>query len=169
MLVRGGRGGGDAQFAETDGELVGDGVGVLEYDVEGVTDDEPEGVLVYDAVADGIELCDIVVDNDGDKYAPCKDLIELADADALELAVAVADADALELAVADADALEVAVADALAEDVRVGVGTKGRQQNVKSVAIEFVMNAQPYDTDATAHPTPFIPVVKGSCEFSQSE
>ena len=162
MLVSGGRGGGDAQFAEMEGELVGDGVGVGEGDIEGVTEGVKDAELVNDGVGVGVGVGDEENDIVGVDDAVSEYLIKLALADAL------ADADALEVAVADADAVEVAVADADAEDVRVGVGTNGGQQNLNSVSIELVMNAHPYDTDATAQPIPFIPVLRGSSAFSHS-
>ena len=70
MLVRGGRGGGDAQFAEMDGELVGEGVAdavdVVEGEsvavdvVEGVTDEDIDD----EGVNDGVGVCEGVSDGD---------------------------------------------------------------------------------------------------------
>ena len=79
MLVRGGRGGGDAQFAEMDGELVGDGVGVLDHDIEdvgvldddieGVTDDVTDGELVNDGVGVAVGVLNILELEDSVGYA----------------------------------------------------------------------------------------------------
>ena len=70
MLVRGGRGGGDAQFAETDGELVGEGVDVAVDVVEGecvavdVVEGVPDDDIDDEGVIEGVGVCDGVSEGD---------------------------------------------------------------------------------------------------------
>lgn len=117
ILVKGGRGGGEAQFAEMEGELVGDGVGVCDSETEedGEGDDDTEGVLV--GVGVGVGVSEGVIHDEFEDVADgVVVLVELIVVCALEegiaeissytyVAVAVADAEAEADAVAEAEAV----------------------------------------------------------------
>jgi hypothetical protein len=152
MLTSGGRGGGEAQFADTDGELVGDGVDVAEGVIEGVTEAVTDGELV----GDGVDVAEGVIEDvtDGELVNEGLGVVDAALVGGIieiltnGVAEDVADREPTIGIIEDCvgnDIIELAVAEALAlaEDVGVGVGIKGEQQNVKSVAIEVVIKAQP--------------------------